>query len=1849
MSDAVEVRPETIGETVDDIRAALTDYIEATYHISNERLVDQRRQLLLEPGVIYQVPYIESTPRYLQGQAFSELGLPKPALQLLTAMAHPDSGNRQLLYDPPYEHQARALTATLSEGRSLVVTTGTGSGKTESFLMPILGKLAVEAAESPASFARSSLRAIVLYPMNALVNDQLGRLRLMLGDPAVVSMFQAWAGRPARFARYTSRTLYPGVRTAKKDQDRLRPIGQFYADLLRKASSGSEAEQTRSRDLIEKLQSRGKWPAKPDLIAWYGEPNSRWQRNGEYVRAVTLPNDPELLTRHEVLAAPPDVIVTNYSMLEYMLMRPLERPVFDATREWLAEFPDERLLLVVDEAHLYRGAGGAEVGLLLRRLRARLGIPEDRLQVICTSASFTDPNAARSFGAQLTGKAESGFQAIPGHLAHREPEGFGTVEDANVLANLRVDQLLAAESDGERIPVLEPLLGHLGALVANSVGRTLYDALEAFPPMNKLVNLTMQRAERLVDLGPKIFDVSDPNLANRAVSALITLGSMAHRSPDEPGLLPCRIHSFFRGLPGLWACVDPDCPANDPSGTGPVGKLFGQPQEVCECGARVFELFTCRNCGSAYLRAYTDDVVQPDYLWSDPGERFLASAGVVGELQPIDLCLENPMRDTVEPADLDLVTGRLNPDRLEGRFRQVFLIRDRGTTEPPGDDEEPPEIRSGEFKPCGVCGKRAGFNRSYVQDHQTKGDEPFQALVTRQVAVQSPGQQARSDFAPLRGRKVLAFSDSRQVAARLAPNLQMYSMRDVLRPLLLAGMNTLDGVPGLSNRLTLDDLYLAVLIGARTLHVRLRPQLRAGESMQAQRDVDAVIRRGQLDDPDTMLDLFMSVRTSVPPQSLLKNLAYTISNSYFGLQSLALASLGERPTQRPSLLERLPTLGEIAVTDEQRLALVRLWLNEWTSYGIWFSNTPTTWWQQRDGVRPHTGKFQPLARWIGSPSVNRDFERTWLPILLETFCEQMSGKYRVRAVSLTLDREPGWAYCQACRTTQRPFPGSSRCVSCRRDLVEIIDPDNDRVFKARKGYYRNSALRALEQPPREPVALVAAEHTAQLNAAQADEVFSTAEEHELLFQDVDLGPDPMGLERTAIDVLSCTTTMEVGIDIGSLSGVALRNMPPTRANYQQRSGRAGRRGNAVATVTAFGSADSHDEHYFQEPDQMVRGLVDDPILSLDNVEIARRHVTAFLLQRYHQVRLPAFDPEDPQPQLFEVLGTVEDFKTRQAPLNRGDFEAWLSDGEEQLRAEIDDWLPNELFGAERERLLTEFVSWTLRDIKFAIADASDNEAEGEVAVDPDDLDEGIEVAPEVDEERSNPSRSTTRLLDRLLYRGVLPRYAFPTDVVGFHVFDIDRSTRFRPVFRYAPSQGLPAALSQYAPGKKVWIDGKEWTSGALYSPMVGDLHRAWDSRRLYFECDVCHHAKTESHEEAERGETRDCPACGSVGKFGPALNWLRPPGFAHPYSVDEETSPDDQPARSYATRAKLVAGEPADQSSWVAINERIRSYYERSYLLVSNTGPRSEGYSYCVKCGLIEPTAASHHQTNQPHPKPYPDLRDPHCPGDRATRALVLGTDFISDVLLISLQVAPPISLRPGLLATNVALRTVAEAITIAATAILGIEAGELQAEYRPALTELGREGLESEIYVYDTLSGGAGFARRVGDRLHQVFERALRTLESCPANCDRSCYRCLRSFRNRFEHDHLDRHLGASLLRYVLLGEEPALDQRRLDIACERIFVDLSRSGIDGVRFSQRRDVDLPGIGTIEAPVLAETSSARYIIGVHGPLTPDHVPDPLLRDAKEFGGSIPVILLDEIVVARNLPEATRQVRLLLG
>jgi len=524
---------------------------------------------------------------------------------------------------------------------------------------------------------------------------------------------------------------------------------------------------------------------------------------------------------------------------------------------------------------------------------------------------------------------------------------------------------------------------------------------------------------------------------------------------------------------------------------------------------------------------------------------------------------------------------------------------------------------------------------------------------------------------------------------------------------------------------------------------------------------------------------------------------------------------------------------------------------------------------------------------------------------------------------------------------------------------------------------------------------------------------------------------------------------------------------------------------------------------------------------------------------------------------------------------------------------------------------------------------------------------GLEVPAETGEEAPPDDAVQENLLDRLLYKGILPRYAFPTDVATFYVFDQNKSS-YRPAFRYAPSQGLPIALSQYAPGKEVWIANKRYTSGAIYSPIKGDRVQAWHSKRLYYECKRCHYACTKNLQEGHKGERLDCPACGEGSAFGEAKYWFRPPGFAHPVYIEEGTSPDDEPARSYATRAKLDAPTPGPgDTSWVSVSGGARVFYFREHLLVTNTGPRSEGYNYCTICGVIEPTARSAGVLGRPHPKPYPDTRNPVCKSGGTTTGICLGTDFITDVLLVSLGVSPPLSVMPGLLATDIALRTACEALAKAACQLFELETNEIQAEYRAAMTPAGRDGLEAELYLYDTLPGGAGFSRRVGEHSLEVFRVAIALLEGC--DCELSCYKCLRSYKNKLEHARLDRHVGGDLMRYVLDDTTPELPSARLKSAMQMLAQDLQRQAGTVLRVSVDASLKVPGIGDARVPIhVVHQDGRERVVAVTHPLTPRSSTDKSVASLSEYT-SVPVLLLPELQVRKNLPSATRAVLSSLG
>jgi ATP-dependent helicase YprA (DUF1998 family) len=1736
---------------------SLVKYIEATYHIADSSLTKQRREALDTPGVIHQIPYIESTPRYPLGQPFSKIaGLPPAAVQALLTLVEKNERGKRVLYDPPYQHQADAIEHGLVGRKNLVVMTGTGSGKTESFLMPILGKLAIEAQERPNSFAKPAVRAIVLYPMNALVNDQLSRLRAIFGDKRIAELFTTWAGRPPRFARYTSRSPYAGRREKAKDQRNLKQIGDFYVGALDAATNGDDKEKAEAAGLVDALKSRGKWPAKPDLAAWYGK--GHWQdKNENFRRAVTLPQDSELITRHEVQLAPPDVLVTNYSMLEYMLMRPVERNIFDLTAAWLHESPESKFTLVLDEAHMYRGAGGTEVALLLRRLRDRLDVPEDKFQVVCATASFQDKDYAPVFASQLTGLAPASFQVVRSDFDYRPGARQGTNAEATLLAAIDLEALHSEDPEQQIASVREFLRSRDGDLTL-PFAVALYRALVDFPPLSLLVNQTMRKAQPAQSLPEMIFPEAATLTAAKAVAALASIASLAKPGPDEASLLPARVHSFFRGLQGLWVCLDPRC-----SGLGELhglvaGRLYTQPRDRCDsCNGIVLELFTCRQCGSAYARGYSPTPADPKWVWNEPGARLAFDSATISPLEPLDLLLEKPREpERVSESTLDLLTGELDAEHQTPRVRKVYLpIQDSGKDDE--DEDDAGRRGAGIFSRCGACGR--GSANSPVQDHETKGDQPLQVLVTRQIALQPPGPQPATPLAPLRGRKVLVFSDSRQVAARLAPSLQLFSSRDAIRSAIAVGWSILETVPGA--RHNLNDVYCASLVGAHVLGLRLRPELDGAESFSIYERVRQLVQNGGLDTPEGISLIVREVGRSTVPRAILADIFQAIRNPLLGFEALALGSVVESL----DVADRLGSLKDLpgaTSNSEERIQIVRAWLREWRRQGFYLRDTPPEWMQQSAGrdlsIRTRGSSFRNFVARLPTEQAKRVFKKDWLPVLLQCFTDNVRGEHRLRGSELSLLFGGAWRICRTCKTPQREAAAIVGCLECGGPDVDSFNPEEDPYFISRKGFYRDPVVRVMKDRTKAPLSIIAAEHTAQLNAAQHEDVFSKGERNELLFQDVVLPAGDEPSPRPAVDVLSSTTTMEVGIDIGQLSGVALRNMPPARANYQQRSGRAGRRGNAVASVIAYSGSDTHDEHFFSNPQEMITGDVVDPRLSLDNVHISQRHIRAFLLQAYLQDRVVT--PGQGTTQLFSVLGTLGDFLKPSTQLNRFDLESYLRSNLASLKVRAGRILPDKIAGAEREEILESMVDELLKILDEALADIPRaQEAQTTVGEADDEL---IEVQAETgDVSATGQGDPKTNLLDRLLYKGIIPRYAFPTDVATFHVFKRGTKSAYRPSFEYLPAQGMLAALSQYAPGRQVWIDGRLYSSRAIYSQMRDERRGRWETRRLHAECFRCGHSLLEdANQGSNPGDKKECPACLGEATLGPAKWWLRPPGFAHPIDLEPTVTPEDIPEVSYATRAKLTL-ESAKIEDWMTPNDFIRVYPARTYLRVTNSGPAQEGYTYCVACGRIESTRDPQSNLSAPHSKPYPDQREPRCTA-KAISTVVLGTDFISDVALFSFTLSTGVRLSPVSSLTEVAMRTLAEAISRAATDALQIEHGEVVAEYRPAVTEAGVTGEEAELFLYDTLPGGAGFSRAAAEKPLELLRNARSIMAGCPDPlCSSSCYRCLRTFRNRLDHPVLDRHVGTALVDLLLEGQLPEFDQARIRSARDLLIADLARN----------------------------------------------------------------------------------------
>jgi ATP-dependent helicase YprA (DUF1998 family) len=1817
MKNAESVDSFGVHGTAQALNRSLHQYIEAQYHIRDESLISERDALLRQPDVIAQLPYIEATPVYELAEPYRKLSLPHAVSEALTRIAEVDS--KSGIHSRPYYHQAQALESFFAPQQyDLVVATGTGSGKTESFLMPIVGELTLESTERPKSRDMHGCRAILLYPMNALVNDQVARIRRLLGSESVSKVVSAGRGRPVRFGSYTGRTPYPNVRKPARDKAQIAPLFEdFYIP----------AEE--NKELKAQLVSMGRWPSK-DMVAFYnaGVAQDKTYKSGKaYVagnwkyRLLTQPNDKELMTRHEMHEQCPDILVTNYSMLEYMLLRPIERQIFEQTAQWLAADPRNQLILVLDEAHMYRGAGGAEVAMLIRRLIARLNITRDRVRCILTSASLgKGADAIRdveAFATDLTGKPQvSGrtFRVITGRRETRPVGHIASLAETEALAALDMACIGRHVIEPDRaLAELAQFSNILGwespPHNANEVPSYLYSRLTGFGPAELLIEKVMGEATKLNALRAVLFPGVPEVKASRALDSLLALCTIAKEAQTGRVLMPTRVHLFYRGLPGLYACADAKCDQRHAQ-TNPaplLGRFHTKSTVSCSCSnaGRVFEFKTHRDCGAAFLQGWVDK--KGDFVWHEPDA--LSVETQQRELYPLEMLVEPPSPGAagVREKWLHIPTGRLSDAKPAdtSKHRLVYI---------------PDKILAVEkaliFDRCPICAKRtiqAQRDESKIMDHVTKGEAPFSALVRAQLFNQLATRKPALRF-PNAGRKVLIFSDGRQKAARLARDLPRDMELDVYRQTIAAAVQAL--VQAKKEPRPVDQLMYLAFLSVLAKHNLSMFDLDAPivEKHVAAFSADYTSLSEALDD---------DFPPGTPPMRYKMALLKLLCSNYYSLSG---TTVGFVEPSKKAYGRLSDSLGKSLSSDEIR-ALAVAWIDEMLGDYAFDSDIESKWRAKASGIwKGDWGSKASLPsglklRLMQDLSVSKEELGAFEQALRKAMAVETVGFYlEPNMVKLNVDLTHHWHQCTSC-TAIKPFTFRGRCLNCGLASVRELNPLSDPYLQARKSFWRAPVLDALREDA-EILNLYAEEHTAQLANRDRKVVHSTTEQHELRFQDVLINE-----KDRPIDVLSCTTTMEVGIDIGSLVAVALRNMPPQRENYQQRAGRAGRRGSAVSSVVTFSQNGPHDSHYFLNPAAIVSGSPRSPELKADNPKIARRHVHSFLIQTFFQEHSLAGAGAEAAI-LQKALGlTIPFFHGADGQPDLATFEAWLEENlhgtPHRIRDVICGWLPTDL---NIQSPLTTWVEEVSRNLvaslhelkkivpKSLLTDSNDNEDED-------------------DESNSAANFDKEDLLEFLFFHALLPSYAFPTSLCSFLVEKWDRNQKGQLEVRLdqMPQQSTNQALSEYAPGRLVVINKKTYRSGGVFAnTSPKEVNRAVplfekEHATTLVMCDVCSYVR----EPGVKGAApSSCPVCRSDVHQRKAI---RPEVFG-PESARALSEDDREQDFTFATMAQFPQPVGGDKLMFESAGVNLgKTYATESRLVTLNKGANVHGefrgFSVCSKCGAASVNNDVSPLKSGKHDRPYytrvfgtPKQCDGHF------EDVFLWFSFSTDLLVARIAVQPPLVTDVTSVSTvrtlDSAGYSISEALRLAASRHrqLDLDATEFGAGHR--LLPADENGVVYlDIYLYDTLSGGAGYSELAAKYFDEIVVAVLGILEGC--NCDTSCTECLDHFHNQHLKGRLDRFLGASLLRYALLGEIPTLGT--VDRQERRLRPLLELLQLDGIKGKLVQEGALVGLVAHSASEAVRT-----------------VPHPALLPADAFmpiaGAADKVVLINELELRSNLP-----------
>lgn len=1661
------------------LREDLENYIRSQYLGKSPILLEALGEELDKVGVLYQKPYIESSPAYISvPNGILDTKIPEWLKSFFVSLSEARLG----VYPSPYKHQIDSLDAACC-GKDLFVSTGTGSGKTECFMWPLIAKLMTEARMHPEYWNQRGVRAIIMYPMNALVSDQMSRLRRLLGDPegrflSIFREFSSVSTRRPQFGMYTGRTPYPGLRPNKEsDRALIRTLKRVFGDSTDEHGA-----------FYEKLLKEGKLPAKEDMNVFLQKLDV-----SDHSPSVL---DAELMTRFEMQQCSPDILITNYSMLEYMLFRPIEANIWHQTKQWLKLDSCNRLLFIIDEAHMYRGSAGGEVALLIRRLFHRLGIGRDRVQFILTTASMPDSSdedreAVRQFADDLTSsEGNASFVYLTGT---RETVSTNATID---IAHEHFCVCKAEEFEDEKQCV--DALNHFwngidGATSFSSLGAAfewLYQNILHYTPFARLIEMCRGTAVSLDELATSIFPELQNNDALNAVSVLLAIAPLA-RDSNGAVLFPARMHMLFRGLNGIYACTNTDCPSAHHLGGISLGRIIiADNNLICpDCGHVVYELYNDRRCGALFYKGYVceDDFNTKEciYLWHYTSQiQQIRMREIHLYIAPDDYFppSQGRSKNPILPCYLDTSSGYLylnGDDRMYGKtgMRMLCYCKSENSSNNAAGNIT--------FTTCPHCQRQ--LNSMQLTSFSTRGNLSFYNLIQSQFNAQPPviDKAGYLDRFPNEGRKVLLFSDSRQRAAKLARDMSDASDMAAVRQLFVLAVNEME--QSLIDDQTLNDVYdyFCLSVSKQQIQIFGNDNKFQEDCLKVNNNYDRQRRRNK------------QFKPSITMQNAAKSMKLYLLKLFCGAYNTLYdtASCWIEPTDEAldNALDELNRFDD-AIDKTQFLELFNAWIMDAFESNLALGNDIPD--DCRYEVRQNYYGFGLKSNWTFPDKIlesmdwkkKPDMAKNWSRILQEFFMSSSSEDSQKYYIALNTVRprfDPAhiWYRCKQCSDVT-PYKLKNHCPRCGADCIEPFGHMDAMALefwrKPIDSAIRGEKIRTIDTE----------EHTAQLSYKdQRDELWSKTETYELRFQDF------IQDNEKPVDILSSTTTMEVGIDIGSLVAVGLRNIPPMRENYQQRAGRAGRKGASLSTIVTYCENGPHDTLYFNDPVPMFRGDPRRPWVDVKSEKLYRRHLGMIAMTDYLEQLGLSLDGIAAYEFIDQYLESFLEYLSHFVPLN--------VDQLIKPSFDIDDFVDE--------------ISKSLHSMR-----------------------EKRQKHPELfgiqEDDNLNGLVKAMSLLDALYDEGIIPTYSFPKNVVGMHIFAPDSSGRVM----YQVERGLDIAISEYAPGRSIVVDKQTYQVGGLYCPGSERKRGFYEkAARPYVEdpnyvkpikyCSECQWFGLASD------DNEFCPFCGN-----PKLEYISPMlvpwGFAprNGKSIKEAQLKEHY---SYSTMPLYSTVSDAERIESVSgcLNIRMSTREnQRIIMLNRGCGPNHPGFCVCKDCGAAIPDGMGESLNSKSIGRPYL-MKYGNKPCKHSDSIHVnLGYDFITDMLVLEFSLdAERIDVRrKENLWIDRSAQSLAEALRLAVSQELDVEFSELVAGYRVRYSNIG---CWVDIYLYDNLSSGAGYAVSLANQMPRLLCRVEELLSHC--SCDSACYNCLKHYRNQNIHGMLDRHAALQLLKWGRCG----------------------------------------------------------------------------------------------------------------